>query len=327
MICNSNGMDWVYDMFIKNATETIDYSVDKTVLGKVVSTDEVYYSRAIVITDENGDDLEQKYECWTANSWLNAENLPRETLLDWQTQEIDSPNHFRRMILNKFDAFDDVDMVFTSENIQTGLNVDFMYTRVNYDGLIMGVDVARGGDKCVAAFLRQVGPNHWEEEYYESWQEKDTTVSMARILTLRGKHHPSIMVVDGDGLGGPMVDSIRRNGIDCVEYRGGKVKDGYDKTRYANKTTEDAFFMKQLIEDNRLRIHQDVIPDMQLIKFSEGANKIKQLVPKEKLPRSPDHFDAVKMAASLVDDPAVHVETSRARQPRTVKPIHPFDYI
>jgi hypothetical protein len=326
MICNSNGMDWVYDMFIKNATETIDYSVDKTVLGKVVSTDEVYYSRAIIITDENGDDLEQKYECWTANSWLNAENLPRETLLDWQTQEIDAPNHFRRMILNKFDAFDDVDMVFTSDNIQTALNVDFLYTRMNYDGLIMGVDVARGGDNCVVAFLRQVGPNHWEEEYYESWRERDTTKSIGRILNLKGKHNPSIMIVDADGLGGPMVDTIRNSGIDCVGYRGGKNKT-YDKTRYANQRTEDTFKMKMLVEDNRLRLDKDIVPDMQLIKFTEGANEVKQLVPKEKLPRSPDHFDAVMMACSMVDDPAIHVETSRSRQPRTVKPIQPFDFI
>jgi hypothetical protein len=327
MICNSNGMDWVYDMFIKNATFTKDWSVDKTVLGKVVSTDEVYYSRAVVITDENGDDLEQKYECWTANSWLNAENLPRETLLDWQTQEVDAPNHFRRMILNKFDAFDDVDMVFTSENIQTALNVEFLYTRVNYDGLIMGVDVARGGDMCVTAFLRQVGPNHWEEEYYESWREKDTTASVGRILELKGKHNPSMMIVDGDGLGGPMIDQIRNVGIDCVEYRGGKVKDGYDNTRYANKTTQDAFNMKMLIEGNRLRVHKDIIPDMQLIKFTEGANRVKQLVPKDKLPRSPDHFDAVKMACSLVDDPAIHIQTTRSTQPRTAKAIEPFKWI
>jgi len=231
------------------------------------------------------------------------------------------------MILNKFDAFDDVDMVFTSSNIQNALHVDFMYTRVNYDGLIMGVDVARGGDLCVTAFLRQVGPNHWEEEYYESWQEKDTTASVGRILDLKGKHNPSIMVVDGDGLGGPMIDQIRSIGIQCVEYRGGKVKDGYDSTRYSNKTTQDAFFMKELIESNKLRVHQDVVPDMQLIKFTEGANRIKQLVPKDKLPRSPDHFDAVKMACSLVNDPAIYIQTTRSMQPRKAKPIEPYKFI
>jgi hypothetical protein len=230
------------------------------------------------------------------------------------------------MILNKFDAFDDVDMVFTSADIQNALNVDFMYTRVNYDGLIMGVDVARGGDKCVAAFLRQVGPNHWEEEYYESWQERDTANSIGRILSLRGKHNPSVMVVDGDGLGGPMIDQIRANGIDCVEYRGGKNQ-SYDKTRYSNQRTQDAFFMKQLIEDNRLRLDADVIPDMQLIKFTQGANAIKQLVPKDKLPRSPDHFDAVMMASSLVDDPAIHIQTTRRRQPSHAKGIEPFKFI
>jgi hypothetical protein len=217
-------------------------------------------------------------------------------------------------------------MVYTSVNIQKALHVDFLYSKASYDGLIMGVDVAAGGDMCVAAFLRQVGPNHWEEEYYESWREKDTAISMGRILELKGKHNPSIMVVDADGLGKPMVDQIRSIGLDCVGYRGGKTKT-YDSTRYGNQTTQDAFFMKQLIVDDRLRIHRDLVSDMQLIKFTQNANKIKQLVPKEKLIRSPDHFDAVKMAASLVDDPAIHIQTTRSRQPRTAKAIEPFKWV
>jgi hypothetical protein len=325
MICNSNGMDWVYDLFIKKSDTVDDLSVIKKVLGREVSTDEFYYCRTVTI-EEEGEIHEQRYECWTANSWVNAENLPKETLLDWLTQEQDAPNHYRRMILNKFDAFDDVDTVFTSANIQTALNVEFLYTRAQYDGFIMAVDVARGGDDCVATFLKQVGPNHWEEDFFEKWKVRDTSYTVGRIMALRGQYNPSLLVVDGDGLGGPMIDQIRNNGIPCEEYRGGKTK-AYDSSRYANQRTEDAFKMKAMIEENRLRIKPETVPDMQLIKFTENANSVKQLVPKDKLPKSPDHFDAVMMAVANTDNPNVYKQTMTRRQPRQAKPINPWNFI
>lgn len=312
MIANSNGMNWIWSKFIQPATTVINNSVDVRVLDRMMPTEEMYYSHETIKKNRFGKEIKQKWELWSAASWINAANLSDETLMDWLSMETDAPNHYARMILNRHDVFGDTDMLLTSYDIQKALNQEFCFDSPLFaKNRIMGCDIARGGDDCVAVILEQCGPAHWRESYFETWKHTDTMYTTGRLMSIRAQHTPKVMVVDGDGLGAGVIDRIKENGIPVVEYRGGMTKHMREPTRYANQRTEDAFFMKKLIQDSKLRILPEVVPDCQIVRFgynSSGGKK--QLTPKDKLPRSPDHFDALMMACSQVHNPEVYHSTS-----------------
>lgn len=53
-------------------------------------------------------------------------------------------------------------------------------------------------------------------------EEKDLMDSVGRIVELKGRYKPAVLVVDGDGIGAGVVDRLNQIGQNVVEFRGGK---------------------------------------------------------------------------------------------------------
>ncbi len=112
----------------------------------------------------------------------------------------------------------------------------------------------------------------------------------------------------GDGMGAGVVDRLRENKIEIVEYRAGvtpTTTKGQEK--YINKKTEDCFFLKEeMIQGGRLKIMPELLGEAQTVRYKFASNGKKQIVSKEEMRRknvkSPNKFDALMMACSEVDN-------------------------
>lgn len=100
--------------------------------------------------------------------------------------------------------------------------------------LVMGVDVARfGEDKSVIAFRkgRDATVIPWQK-----FKGLDTVQLAGVVADLAGKHNPSAIFVDGNGVGGGVVDNLKAWGYRVIEVQmGGSPNDG---DTYYNKRVE-----------------------------------------------------------------------------------------
>jgi len=224
------------------------------------------------------------------------------------------------------EPLDDADnLLFATSEIESAPGFEWYYNEANYGHRIMGVDFARyGGDKCVACVLEQKGPEEWDEIYTESWEKKDAVFSQGKVLDIRRRLKPVITVGDADGLGGPIIDNLIENGVDIEEFHGGTTfkADSPDKLRYANLKTKASYRIKDMLQMKRLRItHKYILEEMETIRFEYNAAGVKRIVPKEKMiekykVKSPDHFDALMMAVSRIDDVQKTYEKQTHQLPR-----------
>ena len=316
MIANANGQNWIWEQFINKALSVEEHDSPAIVDGEKINTGQFHY--------KNG-----QYECWTANSFASAKFIPMDTILDWKQMEIDAPNHFAQMMMNSFDIIDCDDMLLTSADVQMALNQNFLYDRSNYRGKILAADIARyGDDKCSVTLLEQVGPQHWTQTMIEEWGHKDLMYSTGRILDYRARFNPLITVVDCDGLGSGVVDRIRENNIDVVGYHANP--EGYKQEKYANKKTQDCFYMKEdLIQTGRLKIMKEVMSECQTVKYKFTSAGRKQIISKEEMRKqnikSPNKFDALMMACSEIENAGtVEQHQNEMHIPRYSKEESPF---
>ena len=75
---------------------------------------------------------------------------------------------------------------------------------------IMAVDFsASGGDLCVAKRLIQQSMTVWEEAETIAWSEPDTDITKGKVMNLYGKWKPNLLIGDADGLGYPIMCSLK----------------------------------------------------------------------------------------------------------------------
>lgn len=285
IIANARGHNWCWQRWIRSADNV-------NVIDQDSNTK--HYSA--------GD-----YEAWTASSFANEHNLPEDFVSDLRKMETDCPNHYKQYVLNSFEETEEDDYLFSFQEIEKSLKQEFPYNRNNYDKCILAADLARyGNDKCVAVILQQVGPDHWDEVYFETWGRKDLMHSVGRIMTVRAKYNPIITVLDGDGLGSGAVDRLRENGVSVVEYRSGFKPSAKNKEVFSDKKTESYMKVKQLIAEGKLKITEEAGVDLQTIRYTYTSKGLKRLVSKEKMKsdgvNSPDHGDAISMGVSEIDN-------------------------
>lgn len=102
---------------------------------------------------------------------------------------------------------------------------------------LLGVDLARGGgdlNVCVLRQGRKVDPN------IKAWAERDALVSADIVARFANEMGADLIMVDGVGLGGPVIDYLRRRGFGrkVVDCQGGAApNDPEDAKRYANMRT------------------------------------------------------------------------------------------
>jgi hypothetical protein len=163
----------------------------------------------------------------------------------------------------------------------------------------MGVDVARfGEDKSVIAFRkgRDAKVIPWQK-----FKGLDTVKLAAIVAELAGKYHVAAIFVDGNGVGGGVVDNLKSWGYKVIEVQAGSSPT--DSDTYYNKRAELWGRMKQWMETGYLPDDNDLATDLINPEYSYHpvTNKL-QLEGKDHMKSrglaSPDLADALALTFS-----------------------------
>lgn len=177
--------------------------------------------------------------------------------------------------------------------------------------LLMGVDVARfGEDKSVIAFRKGRDARVIPWQMYKSID----TVQLAGIVAdLAGKHKPDAIFVDGNGVGGGVVDNLKAWGYRIVEVQmGASATDG---DTYTNKRAEIWGRMREWLQTGSIPDLPELAADLISPEYSYHpvSNRI-QLESKERMKSrglaSPDLAEALAMTFS---QPVARKDASASR--------------
>jgi len=162
--------------------------------------------------------------------------------------------------------------------------------------LLMGVDVARfGEDRSVIAFRQGRNAN------VIPWQtfKKLNTVELAgKIADAAGKYNPNAIMIDGGGVGGGVVDSLRSWGYKVIEVQAGESATNSDA--YLNKRVEMWALMKDWLHTASIPDIQELYNDLMSPEFDyHPTNHKLQLESKKAMKKrglaSPDLAEALAM--------------------------------
>lgn len=162
--------------------------------------------------------------------------------------------------------------------------------------LLMGVDVARfGEDRSVIAFRqgRDARTIPWQ------WYKGVDTVQLASIVAdLAGKYNPAAIFVDGNGVGGGVVDNLKAWGYRVIEVQmGASPTDG---DAYTNKRVEIWARLKEWLSTGAIPDMPELVSDLISPEYSfhPVTNKY-QLESKDKMKdrglASPDFAEALAL--------------------------------
>ena len=282
LIANARGHNWVWQRWVNNAakTKTLD---QKT--GQVI-----YVNKEFVAT--------------TANSFANEDVLPKDFTADLKAMEKDSPKHYAQFVLNSFEDLEEDDLLFDFDEMHLSQDIRFFkYAQVSR---VMAVDIARyGGDSTVATIIESRGVNKWEQIYIEDWSKKDLMHTTGRILDIYKRMKCNLLVIDGDGMGAGVVDRIKEQGRELVEFRGGRK--AKKEKHYKNRRAEGYMLLKEKISKEMLKIkdHPRQTQDLLSIRYSFNSRGKREIVSKENMRKegikSPDYADTLMMAIAECD--------------------------
>jgi len=183
--------------------------------------------------------------------------------------------------------------------------------------LIMGVDPARfGDDSAVIAFRYGRDASEIPFEKYKSCSIVELSEHVARAIE---KHKPDAVFVEGDGVGGGVVDILKQAGFRIVEVKtGGGAQ---DKDMYANHRTEMWGRMRDWLPSGTLPREPALAEDLCAPMYEFTLKGQLKLEPKEKMKKrghaSPDYGDALAMTFSKVVS-RKDMRSSRAFRRKTV---------
>jgi hypothetical protein len=129
-----------------------------------------------------------------------------------------------------------------------------------------------------------------------SWRERDTMASKDRCLGILRRVGAKRWTIDANMLGKGMFDQAVRDvagkGVTMIAYVSQEAP--LDKTRFDSRKAEDAWFFRDLLEHELIRLPDSIVLRQQLAGYSDertAKGKHKLVDPKP----SPDHGDTVLM--------------------------------
>jgi hypothetical protein len=132
------------------------------------------------------------------------------------------------------------------------------------------------------------------------WRDVDTMQSASRVVELIDREEPEIVFIDGDGVGGGVVDRVKQLvGEKLIfEVNGGRKAD--DSAKYNNKRAENWGLMREAIngvidlpDDNEIR--DDLIGPEYLFDNTNRIQLERKEIMKKRGLASPDCADAIAM--------------------------------
>jgi hypothetical protein len=166
------------------------------------------------------------------------------------------------------------------------------------DPLVIGVDVARFGDDCSVIFprkgmdCRSIAPLTFRNLPLDQFED--------HIVQFCNSHPVQAILIDGTGLGGGLVDHLRRRGYTVHDIQfGARANQEIGGVRYGNRRAEIWGLMRQALRymclpANNQTLREELIAPT--YSFSRTGDAL-LLEPKDALKRrgvaSPDHADAL----------------------------------
>jgi hypothetical protein len=299
VIANAKGHNWCWKLWVNKAEQIIE--IDP-------STAQYQY-------------LHGEYDCLSASSFANADNLPADFVADLRRMETEAPKHYAQYVMNSFEEMEEDDFVFTFKELMEAKNRQYAM-RDGYGHRIMGYDIARyGNDKCAAAGLHQIGALAWTMFHAEQWEHKDLDYTTGRILSISNQNNANDNIIDEDGIGSGPLDFITK-GRKREDFRGFRNKQySYDENRfYVNPRTAAAFKLKEYVSKGWVGgLTEEAIQELMTLRYKFANDGRRVLVSKDEMRnkykiKSPNLADALIMAASLINE--VKIEQDRKYYPR-----------
>lgn len=233
------------------------------------------------------------------NPWF-PEDLEKERQIDLAGDE----DYYRHVWLGAYEAASD--MQFISASI-VGRARETPAVSHSHDELILGVDVARGGDDRSVIAVRR-GRDARTEKWL-TFDRLDLMQFAAQIAATIDRLNPDGVFIDEGGVGGGVIDRLRQLGYHVTPVNSSWAPDGYTKVKTRNKRAEMWQRMREWLEQDGVAIPDadDIEIDLTGPLYKYDVNNAIQLESKEEMKkrgvRSPDMADALALTFAFPVSP------------------------
>ncbi len=243
-------------------------------------------------------------ELITATTFDNEDNLPADFIADLKQMEKESPNHFKRYVLNSFEDVDADDLLLTGEMVYNSPKLEF--NALGPKGRILGVDVARfGEDETVFSIVESKSFVNWELFYQDTYKNKDLMQTVGRIMSLVKEFNIEHVVIDDIGVGGGVTDRLQEMKINVYPFNSSEK--AHNSEKYSNKRSEAYFKLQEMFSKGWLKIPDDptLMAQLMSIRFKYNSDGRKAILSKDEIRKtgmhSPDRADALAMSLYIQD--------------------------
>lgn len=195
-----------------------------------------------------------------------------------------------------------------------------------YEPLLMGVDVARfGDDSTVISFRRGRDACSIPWVKLRGWSVVDVA---AKVAELKREHFVDMIFVDGGGVGGGVVDILRKAGHDLFEVNSaGKPDSGIKLTRpikLKNKRSEMHAIFREWLDHGALPDDTELEDEMASIEYYYDPDDRLLLERKEDMKSrglgSPDCVDSIALTFAFPVADKIRTEIQNQLSPRSAQP-------
>lgn len=164
----------------------------------------------------------------------------------------------------------------------------------------MAVDLSgAGGDLCVANLIEQFSQTEYVQTQVSAWGEKDTEITIGKIIYLYSIWKPDLLTVDADGMGYPIYCSLKQSIPDIIPFNGGGKS---ILPNCLNQRADGYITASQWVDSKIIKFsNSDVLRQLEYIKkeyskTQKGKIKIQSKVDiKAEQGESPDFADSTMM--------------------------------
>ena len=222
------------------------------------------------------------------------------------------------------------DFLVSASKIDLAKTLNFTPEKITHNQ-VMSVDLAgSGGDLNVLKLIERQTTNIWKEVLTEKWHEPDTDITVGKIISLYSKYKPDILIIDADGVGYPIVNTIKKSIPNCIAFRGGSsVKN--KNTTAKNARAEGYLILKEFFQNGWIKIQcEQTARQLEYLKVIYKPAYIvmqsKDEIRKEQ-GESPDYADTLMMALYAIDKYSYmfHSDSKDNNYGKVVTDFNPFD--
>ena len=252
------------------------------------------------------------YEHWSDKDWFKihvkwqdciAEGRLSQSFIDEQRKNMTSDDF--KIWYDSDWVEDEPDSIIKESWVKMALTQSFELER-SVCKVYMGVDPARfGRDKAVFSVVWVCEDGRYLLKDVVSYDTSSTDFLVNKVLELDEKHRCNFVFIDESGIGGGVVDPLRKTHIKSkivgVNFGSNDRMTDLEKKRYANLKTKMIFKLANIFEQGRISIKDTGCLCKELIAWkteyvSDGVvGKVKSVDPD----KSPDFADSLLLACGI----------------------------